>query len=89
VAHAIIAIDEGRRVGFLDYMNVRSQIHSAGSDAADILGQAKNAVAVGAPQISEDHQLGNLLGIRSRQADRDQSARNEALEIARLESAVS
>jgi hypothetical protein len=66
VAHAIIAIDESSRVRFLDYMNVRSQIHSAGSDTADILGQAKNAMAVGAAQISEDHQLGNLLGVRSR-----------------------
>src|SRR4029453_2594060 len=46
VAHAVVAIDQGGRVGFLRDCDVWFHIHSACSNTANVLRQAEDAVTV-------------------------------------------
>jgi hypothetical protein len=52
------------------------------------LGQAENAVAIRSAQVGKDHQPRNLLGIRRRQTDCRESARNERFELTRMKSTI-
>jgi hypothetical protein len=62
--HSVVAIDKGRGVRFVNQPNCWPQVHATGSDAADVLRQAEDAVAVSAAQVSKDHQPRDLFGIR-------------------------
>jgi hypothetical protein len=81
MSHTVIPINQSRRFCFLNDADVRPQVQSAGSDAANVLRQAEDAVAIGAAQVSKDHQPRHLLGIRYGQAERCERASDERFEI--------
>ena len=61
--HAVVAIDQGRCFCFLRHMDVGPHIYTTGADAANVLRQTENTVAVRAAQIGQDHQSRDLFGI--------------------------
>jgi len=88
VPHAVVAVNQGGRVRFLNHPDVRSDVHPAGSDAANVLRQAEDAVAVRAAQVGKDHQPCDLFGIGRGEPDGTKRTRDERLEIAGMESAL-
>jgi hypothetical protein len=90
--HAVVAVDQrGRRRG-ARYRDVRTLVEAASRQAAHILRQAENAVAVGAGEIGLAHQFGAARGVRLRQSRRGErvgdqcpgGTRRYAHDVARL-----
>ena len=77
MAHAVVAVDEGGGVRLALDADVRRQVDAALPDAADIAGQAENAVRILAHQVGIGHPPRGRLGIRIRHADRHEGALHE------------
>jgi hypothetical protein len=80
MAHAIIAIDQRRRSRSLGDGDARRGVEAAGTDAADILREAEDAVGIGPGEVRLGHQLGDLGGIGERESDSSQGVGDEGFD---------
>ena len=80
MAHAVVAIDERSRGLLAHHANVWFGIETASLDAARILRQPADAVAVGALQIGLGHQRRDDGGIAIGQAELDHRRVDESLQ---------
>ncbi len=65
MAHAVVAVDQRGRGLLAHHADVGLGVEAAGFDAAGILRQPADAVAVGALQIGLRHQRGDDSGVRA------------------------
>ena len=80
VAHAIVAIQDGR-AGVLVYdMDVGPDVEAAGFDPPDILRQPADAVPIRTLQVGGRHEGCDGCGVGVRQADRGERVLNEGLQ---------
>ncbi len=80
MTHAVVAVDQRGRGLLAHHADVGTGVEAAGLDAAGILRQPADAVAVGALQIGLRHQRGDDSGIRSGQAELDHRLVDEGLQ---------
>ena len=83
VAHAVVAVQDGRAGVLVHDMDVRPDVEAAGLDPPDILRQPADAVPVRPLQVGRRHQGRDRRSVGVRQAYSNERLLNEGLQPAK------